>query len=92
MNEYPHVTAQYSPVIYLCVELSVKHHIESGEIILTQSVLLFLVPLIPPCFHCTDSQQPFFQPASLTSVLAESILEHLVRHSQRSVLGFAKVY
>ena len=35
----------------------VKQPIEPGENVLTQSVLLFLVSHIPPCLHCTDSQQ-----------------------------------
>jgi len=40
------------------VKFSVKQHIEPGENILTQSVLYCLVPLFPPCFHCTDSHEP----------------------------------
>jgi len=46
MNKYPDVTAHYSPVIYLSVNISVKQHIEHGEIILTKSVLPFLCPII----------------------------------------------
>jgi len=46
MNKYPDVTAHYSPVIYLYVNISVKQYIEPGEIILIKSVLLFLCPII----------------------------------------------
>ena len=60
MNIYPHGTAQYSPVIYLYVKFSLKQHKEPGENRLTHSVLLFLISLILPCFHCTDSHQLFF--------------------------------
>jgi len=60
MNKYPHATAQNSPVLYLSVKFSGNQHIEPGENWLTLSVLLFVVSLIPPYFHCTDRHQPFF--------------------------------
>jgi len=60
MNKCPHVTAHCSPIMFLYVKFLVKLHIEPGENILTQSVQLFLISLIPPCFNCIDSHQPRF--------------------------------
>jgi len=60
INQYSHVTAQYSPIIFLYIKFSVKQHKEPGENILTHSVLLFLVSLIPPHFPCIDCDQPCF--------------------------------
>jgi hypothetical protein len=48
MNNNPHVAAHYSPIILLFVKFSVKQHLEPGENILAQSVLDYLVSLIPP--------------------------------------------
>jgi len=40
------------------VKFSVKLHIEPGVNMLTHSVLLFLVSLIPPCSHWSNLNQP----------------------------------
>jgi len=56
--------------------------------ILMHCVVWFHDCHIPPYFHCIDRHQPLFQPCSLTPVLAESIPEHLVRHSHHAALGF----
>jgi len=42
------------------VKFPIIQHIDPGEHILTQTVLLFPVSLISPCFHCTDSYQRLF--------------------------------
>jgi len=60
MNNCPHSTAHYFPIIFLWIKFLVKQQIEPCENILTQSVTLFLVSLIPPCSHCDDSYLPFF--------------------------------
>ena len=59
-NKYPHASAHYYSVIYPKLKFSVNQHIEPDENILTQSVLVFLVSLIPPCFRCTDRHWPLF--------------------------------
>ena len=59
-NKYTNVTAQYSPIKFLQVKLSLKQHIEPGVNILTRSVLCHLDSHIPPCFHCSDRHEPLF--------------------------------
>jgi len=54
INQYSHLTAQYSPIIFLYMLFSVKQH---QNLTLTHSVLLSLVPLIPPHFHCIGHHQ-----------------------------------
>ena len=60
INNYPYTTAHKSPIIFLSVNIPVKQYIKPGQNTLTQSVLHFLVSLIPACVHCTDSHQPLF--------------------------------
>jgi len=60
INLYSHVTAYYSPKIFLWMKFSVKQHKEAGENTLTHSVLLVLVPLTPPHFHCIDRHRHLF--------------------------------
>ena len=44
IKQYSHATAHYFPIVFLYVKIWVKQLIEPGVNILTQSVLLFLVP------------------------------------------------
>jgi hypothetical protein len=54
INEYSHVTAQYSPIIYLSMTFSVQQYKEPGKITLMHSVQLYSVPFIPPPFLYID--------------------------------------
>jgi len=54
INQYSHTTAQYSPMVFLFMNLSVIQQKESVITTLTHPVLLFLVCHIPPSIHCID--------------------------------------
>ena len=60
INQYSHATPQYSPIIFLFFNFPVKQCKETGENILTHSVLLCLVSLIHHHFHCIDCHLPLF--------------------------------
>jgi len=60
INQYSPVTAKYPPIIVLYMKISVKQHQELGENSLTDSVLCFLDPVIPPSVHCIDRVHHLF--------------------------------
>jgi len=57
IDQYSHATGQYSSLLHLWINCSVKLHNELGENTLTHSVLLFPNPCIPSCFHYIDHHQ-----------------------------------
>jgi len=57
INQYSHVTAHYLRIIFLPLKFSVQQHREPGVNTFMYSVLLSLVPLIPPHLFCIDRQQ-----------------------------------
>jgi len=70
------------------MEFLVKQHKQPRENTLTHSVLLFFCSLCSSWFPLYWPSLTPFQPLSLTSMLAESIREHWVRHSHPTGLGY----